>query len=61
MQLCLNNNLLSIDNYEQIIEIGDALIRLRYITINGNSLKIKYLDKYRIVIAGEVKEIKIGE
>lgn len=61
MQLTINNNLLSIDNYEQIIEINNDLIRLKMISIKGYNLKIKYLDKFRIVISGEVKEIKLGE
>lgn len=61
MQLTINNNLLSIDNYEQIIEINNDLIRLKMISIKGYNIKIKYLDKFRIVISGEVKEIKLGE
>lgn len=61
MQLTINNNLLSIDNYEQIIEIDNDLIRLKMISIKGYNMKIKYLDKFRIVVSGEVKEIKLGE
>ncbi|MBE6137770.1 MAG: hypothetical protein E7176_05185 [Erysipelotrichaceae bacterium] len=52
---------MAVDNYKQIIDIKDDLIRLENLSIKGNSLKIKYLDKYRLVVEGLIKDIAIGE
>ena len=61
LKISIENKIVAVDNYEQIIEISDALIKLKKLIIKGNNLKIKYLDKYRVVLQGEVNEIKLGE
>lgn len=61
MLMKVENNLASIDNYKQICSVADDLIVLEEIKIRGNNLKIKYLDKNRIVIVGIIKSINIGD
>jgi hypothetical protein len=57
----IENNLASIDNYKQICSVADDLIVLEEIKIRGKNLKIKFLDKNRIVIVGIIKSIYIGD
>lgn len=52
MILEINNNLLRVDDYRQIIDIKNDLIKLNNITIYGNDLKVVRLDNYSIVIYG---------
>ena len=61
MKIALDNNLLSVDNYNQIIEIESDLISLDTVIISGKDMKILYLDKFRIIISGVFENIKIGE
>lgn len=61
MKIYIENNLLSIDNYNQIIDIKDDLIKLEKIEISGNNMSIRFLDKYRIVVSGKFSNINLGE
>ena len=61
MLIKIENNLASIDNYKQICSVASDLIVLEAIKVKGNNLKIKFLDKNRIVIVGVIKSISIGD
>lgn len=61
MHIKIDDNLIAIDNYKQICNINSDLIVLEQMKINGNNLKIKYLDKNRIVIVGVIKSIYFGD
>jgi hypothetical protein len=61
MLIKIENNLASIDNYKQICSVASDLIVLEEIKVKGNNLKIKFLDKNRIVIVGVIKSISIGD
>lgn len=61
MQLVLENNLMSIDNYKQIMELTNDLIQVEGVRIKGQNLKVKYLDKRSIVIQGTFKVIQLGD
>lgn len=61
MRLSIEKNLLSIDNYNQIIDIKNDLIVAENIIIYGSDLRVIFLDKYRIVIKGLFKNIKLGD
>lgn len=61
LKINIENNLLSIDNYNQIIDINNDLILLDKIEIIGSNLSVKFLDKYRIVVSGCFKNIKLGD
>lgn len=61
MYFSYENNLLGIDNYKQIIEIKNDLIKLDYLSIKGKDLKVRYLDKYKIIIAGVITDLHIGD
>lgn len=61
MRLALENNLLSIDNYKQIMELTNDLIQVEGVRIKGQDLKVKYLDKRKIVIQGTFKGIQLGD
>lgn len=61
MRISIEKNLLSIDNYNQIIDIKNDLIVAENIIIYGSDLRVIFLDKYRIVIKGLFKKIKLGD
>lgn len=61
MKLYLEKNMLSIDNYNQIIDVRNDLIEMENVTISGDDLKIIYVDKYKVVINGVIKKIKLGD
>lgn len=61
MKLYLEKNMLSIDNYIQIIDVRNDLIEMENVTISGDDLKIIYVDKYKVVINGVIKKIKLGD
>ena len=61
MKLDILNNLISIDNYIQIKQIENDLIVLEEVKIIGRNLKIKYFDKYKIVIEGLIYNVILGE
>jgi hypothetical protein len=61
MQIKIEKNLIAVDNYKQICNINNDLIVLEEVKIVGENLKIKYLDKNRIIIVGVVKKITFGD
>lgn len=61
MQLSLEKNLLSIDNYKQIFVLGSDLIQVKDIKVVGEKFKVLYLDGYKIVIQGIFKNIQLGD
>ena len=61
MKIYLEKNLLGIDNYKQIIDINDDLIKLSEITIKGKSLKVKSLDPHKIVLSGDFTTLYLGD
>lgn len=61
MHIKIDNNLVAVDNYKQISNINNDLIVLEEVRISGNNLKIKYLDKNRIIIVGVIKQIIFGD
>ena len=61
MQVKLDKNILTVDNYKQICNVNNDLIVLEEIKIIGDTLKIKYLDKNRIVIVGIIKKLLFGD
>lgn len=61
MRLSLENNLLSVDNYKQIMNLSSDLIQLEEIMIQGCNMNVLYLDKYRIVLEGTFKGIQLGD
>ena len=61
MNLEINKNLLSVDNYIQVKTIKNDLIELEKITIYGEDLKVIRLDSYTIVIKGKFLKIVNGE
>ncbi len=52
MQLEINNNLLRVDNYKQILDINNDLIILKNIKIKGINLKVIDLNQTSIIIKG---------
>ena len=61
MQVKLDKNILTVDNYKQICNVNNDLIVLEEMKIIGDTLKIKYLDKNRIVIVGVIKKLLFGD
>lgn len=61
MNIEINNNLMSIDDYRQIKSVKNDLIMLENITIYGNDLKIIRLDDYTIVIKGIFNKLIMGK
>lgn len=61
MMMKIENNFAAIDNYKQICSVTSDLIVLKEVKIIGSNLKIKFLDKNRIVIVGTIKTINIGD
>lgn len=61
MQLSLEKNLLSIDNYKQIFVLDSDLIQVKDIKVVGEKFKVLYLDGYKIVIQGIFKNIQLGD
>ena len=61
MRLSLENNLLSIDNYKQIISLSSDLIQVEEVIIQGCNLNVLFLDAYQIVIKGTFKQIQLGD
>ncbi len=61
MQLSLENNLLSIDNYKQIMKLSSDLIQLEEVIIQGCNINVLYLDKYRIILQGTFRGIQLGD
>ncbi len=55
----IDNSLLTIENYYNIIEIKDNRIIVDKYQIHGKQLIIKELDKYKIIIEGRVEQIEI--
>lgn len=61
MHISLENNLLSIDNYKQIIDLKSDLIQLEEVIVQGCKLNVVYLDPQRIVLTGTFKIIQLGD
>lgn len=61
MRISLENNLLSIDNYKQIINLTNDLIQLEEVIVQGCKLNVLYLDSYQIIIQGTFKQIQLGD
>ena len=61
MQLRLENNLCSIDNYKQIKSLSSDLILIDTISIFGSDFEILRLDYEKIIICGKFIRINIGE
>lgn len=59
MYLEMNKKILRIDNYKQIKHIDHDLIILKEITLKGNNMKVKVLDKDHIIISGNFNNIEI--
>ncbi len=57
MNLEINNNLMRVDNYRQIITLKNDLIRLTNITIYGTNMMVIRLDDYSIVIKGKFEKL----
>jgi len=57
VNLEINNNLMRVDNYRQILTLKNDLIRLTNITIYGNNMMVIRLDDYSIVIKGEFNKL----
>ena len=57
----IEKNLIAVDNYKQICNINNDLIVLEEVKIVGENLKIKYLDKNRIIIGNNPDLIKPGQ
>ncbi len=57
----INRNKLFIQNYKEIIEISDALIKLTKITIIGKQLKIVSISKFFVEITGQILDIRLGD
>ena len=61
MHLKLDDNIIVVDNYKQICNINNDLIVLEEVKITGENMKIKYLDKNRIVIVGKIFTIRLDD
>lgn len=61
MKIYFENNLLSVDNYKQIINITSDLILLQDLKVKGSNIKVLSIDPYKIVISGNIYNIIIGE
>jgi hypothetical protein len=61
MQLRIENNLCSIDNYKQIKSLSNALIVIDTIRLTGSDFTILKLDNEKIVITGKFVRIDLGE
>ncbi|MGM9969453.1 MAG: YabP/YqfC family sporulation protein [Anaeroplasma sp.] len=61
MKINIENKLLSIDNYIQIIEVNNDLIVLEKVRVYGYNLKIIKLDPYQVVMQGNFSKIEFGE
>lgn len=61
MQLEINNNLLRVDNYKQILDINNDLIILKNIKIKGINLKVIDLNQKSIIIKGIFLNLELGD
>ena len=61
MQLRIENNLCSIDNYKQIKSLSNDLIVVDTIKLIGSNFIILRLDNEKIVISGKFVHIDLGE
>lgn len=61
MQLEINNNLLRVDNYKQILDINNDLIILKNIKIKGINLKVIDLNQTSIIIKGIFLNLELGD
>lgn len=59
MKLRIENKLLLVDNFGQIINITNDLIETNRIIINGYNFKIKYLDVNKIIVYGNFTNVRI--
>jgi sporulation protein YqfC len=57
----IDRNRLLIQNYGEILEINDDLIKLSKMTITGKNLKFEMISKYFIEISGNVKKLDLGD
>lgn len=54
------NNKLVIENYDSIIDINNQEIIIDYYKIIGETLKIKSIDEYYIIIEGNINGVYIN-
>lgn len=57
----INRNKIFIQNYEEIYEIDDEIIKLAKITIKGKKLKILSISKYFLEISGQILDVNLGD
>lgn len=56
-----NNQRIIIENYNELLDIGEELISVDIYTISGNFLKITKMDNYMMEIQGIIRQIIINE
>lgn len=61
MLVKFDKNVVTVDNYKQIYSVKNDLIKLINVNIYGLNMKIKYLDKDRIIIVGDINKITFGD
>ncbi|ERJ13827.1 YabP/YqfC family sporulation protein [Haloplasma contractile] len=57
----LNKNNIYIQNYSEILEIGEEKIQLKELSIIGKNLKIVKMSKYYIEIIGDIHDLHFGD
>lgn len=57
-KVIINTNNVIIYNYVKIIKISSEEIILKKFIIKGSNLKIKELDKYGIIVKGEISNVQ---
>ncbi len=57
----VNRKKIYIQNYKEIYEIGDTLIKFAKVTIKGQHLKIVTISKYFVEISGDIIDVNLGD
>ncbi|MFI3252058.1 MAG: YabP/YqfC family sporulation protein [bacterium] len=58
LKVTYQNNLIEITNYNKILIFDDKEIVLKNIVIQGENLKIIYIDKYQVKVNGTIHLVK---
>lgn len=56
-----NNQKIIIENYNELLDIGEEKVVVDIYTISGNFLKVSKMDNYMIEIEGIIRQIIINE